>query len=192
MRILHPGCGGASLPSWFKGWEIVRLDIDESCRPDVVASMVDMGDIGKFDAIYCSHTLEHLYPHDVKKALKEFIRVLNDDAFVMLFVPDLEDVKPDNKVLFTSPGGDICGLDLMYGHRGLVEESPYMAHHTGFTKELLADEFRDAGFDVVSVNRASCHNLCAVAFPKKLSKERATQYKDFFSQTLTGDICSQH
>ena len=83
MKVLHAGCGLAPLPAWFNEWEQVRLDADKEVEPDIVANIDDIGDIGKFDAIYCSHTLEHLYPHQVKEALKGFLGALNDNGFVL-------------------------------------------------------------------------------------------------------------
>ena len=133
--LLHVGCGGDSIPSWMDGFKEVRLDIDEQHKPDIVASMVDLGDIGEYDAIYCSHCLEHVCEHDVRKALSEFKRVLKPGGFAMVFVPDLENVKANDDVLYESPAGPITGLDLMYGHRAQLEDNPYMAHKHGFVKE---------------------------------------------------------
>lgn len=186
LRILHVGCGYSDvLPSWFDDWEQVRLDIDANVKPDVVASMLNMGEIGKFNALYNSHTLEHIYPHEVEIALSEYKRVLCDDGFVMTYVPDLEGISATDEVLFTSAVGDICGSDLIYGYRKYVRGNPYMAHHTGFVSETLKKAFIDAGFEAVNVERASDHNLFAIAFPKKLTKEKATEYEKFFAQPLT-------
>jgi SAM-dependent methyltransferase len=85
--------------------------------PDIVASMDDMGDIGLYDAIYCSHALEHLFPWQTPLALSEFLRVLKPGGIAMIFVPDLEDVKPTNDILYESAGGPIAGLDMIYGCR---------------------------------------------------------------------------
>ena len=74
--FLHIGCGRMQpdetnqLPSWASGCKETRLDIDPTANPDIVASMVDLGDIGPFDITYSSHTLEHLYPHQVLDALR--------------------------------------------------------------------------------------------------------------------------
>ena len=60
LRLLHPGCGFAVLPDWLQTATEVRLDIDDDCNPDIKASITDMGEIGEFDIIYTTHTLEHL------------------------------------------------------------------------------------------------------------------------------------
>ncbi len=76
--LLHVGCGGDPIPEWAVGrYKEVRLDISPNNQPDILASMADMGDIGTYDAIHCSHALEHLVPHEGDAALREFVRVLN-------------------------------------------------------------------------------------------------------------------
>lgn len=160
--VLHIGCGGDPLPEWMKGCKETRLDIDERCKPDIVASMTEMGDIGNFDIVLSRHSLEHLAPHDVSKALKEFLRVLNIGGAAIVFVPDLEDAKATEDVLFVSPAGPITGLDLMYGFRQVLEDMPYMAHKTGFVKETIANAFKDAGFSKVVATRLQNYDLMCV------------------------------
>lgn len=162
MRILHAGCGIDRLPAWLEGEE-VRLDLEPAVKPDIVASFTDLGDIGEFDVVYCSHALEHLYPQDVSAALKEFRRVLKPGGKVVLFVPDLEDVKPTEDVLYVSPSGPITGLDMIYGFRPALRDFPHMAHHTGFTAQTMRYALEDAGFVGVVTQRLGSHNLMAGA-----------------------------
>jgi predicted SAM-dependent methyltransferase len=159
--VLHVGCGGDVLPSWLAGEE-TRLDIDERWKPDILASMTDLGEIGPFDTIYSSHSLEHLHADDAARALSEFHRVLKAEGTVFVIVPDLEDVKATDEVLYTSPAGPISGLDMIYGLRSLVAEMPAMAHRTGFTQASLAKAIRAAGFSRVRVDRLSKYNLFGV------------------------------
>lgn len=162
--LLHVGCGGEPIPEWAQGhFDEVRLDIDDRHSPDIVASMTDMGDIGPFDAVYSSHSLEHLYPHDVDTALREFHRVLDDKGFAVIFVPDLEDVRPTEDVLLNAPCGPITGLDMIYGLRSLLPIQPHMAHHTGFTSDTLRAALERAGFSSVVVQRMENYNLMAIA-----------------------------
>lgn len=160
--LLHVGCGSDPLPDWITGVKEVRLDIVPDYAPDIVANMIDMGEIGTFDAILCRHSLEHLPPHDVSRALKEFLRVLNPGGVALIFVPDLEGVSATEEVLFESPAGPICGLDLMYGYRKVLEECPYMAHKTGFVSSTLRKELEQAGFSQVSVTRLSNYDMMGV------------------------------
>lgn len=158
--VLHAGCGYAELPAWLTNYSEVRLDIDPAVNPDVLASITSLGDIGPYDAILCQHCLEHLYPHDVQKALAEFYRVLAPDGWLMLFVPDLEDARPTDEVLFESPAGPIAGIDLFYGFRpALAAGMTYMAHHTGFTQHTLRAAVETAGFVGGVVTRHNAFNL---------------------------------
>lgn len=160
--LLHVGCGGDPRPEWAKDYIETRLDIDESCNPDIVASMTNMGEIGTYDAVYCSHALEHLFPHEVETALAEFRRVLNPEGFAMVLVPDLEDVRATEDVILQAPCGPITGLDMIYGKRDMLAEKPYMAHKTGFVKSTLDKAFTAVGFSKVATNRLTNYNLLGI------------------------------
>lgn len=159
MRVLHAGCGGVPLPPLFGECEEVRLDANPETLPHVCASIEDMGDIGTFDVVYSSHVLEHLYPHQVPKALKEFFRVMT--GYAMIIVPDLEGLAINEDVLFESELGPITALDLIYGLRSQLDNA-HMAHHTGFTAETLTKALREAGFRNVKTTREAW-NLMAIA-----------------------------
>lgn len=162
MKVLHAGCGGAPLPvDYFPTAEETRLDIDPAMKPDVVASLTDMGDIGGFDAVYTAHCLEHLYPHEVPVALGEIRRVLRDGGYAMVIVPDLDGVQPTDDVVYESPCGPISGLDMYYGHSRLIPDHPYMAHHCGFVADTLKRAMEASGFSSVST-RSSNRNLIAI------------------------------
>lgn len=158
--LLHVGCGGNPIPDWAIGrYDEVRLDISPDNSPDILASMTDMGDIGLFDGIYCSHALEHLSPHEVDIALAEFHRVLVPEGFVVVLVPDLEGVHATEEVLYEVPCGPITGLDLIYGLRKLIPFMPYMAHKIGFVKDTLQSALDRAGFSQTIVTREAKYNL---------------------------------
>lgn len=160
-RILHVGCGGAPLPEWLSGEE-VRLDIDPQHKPDIVASMVDIpDDIGQFTLVYSSHSLEHLYPHEVHRALRGFHRVLVPNGLCIAIVPDLQDIRPTEDVVYESPAGPITGLDMIYGARWLIEAQPPMAHHYGFTKPIMVREMERVGFKAHAI-RSGGYNLIGI------------------------------
>jgi ubiquinone/menaquinone biosynthesis C-methylase UbiE len=160
--LLHAGCGDTPRPAWAVGLDEVRLDIDRRCNPDIVANITSLGDIGPFDALYSSHCLEHLYPHQVPVALAEFLRVLKPGGKALIIVPDLEDVRPTEEALYLSEAGWICGLDMYYGKASLVAENPFMAHHCGFVAETLRETMEAAGFIDCVVMREPGFNLVAV------------------------------
>lgn len=163
-KFLHVGCGPARKPDVAPGflsddWQEIRLDIDPSAVPDVVCSMLDMAPVpdASVDAVYSSHNIEHLYPHEVERALGEFYRVLKPDGILVLTCPDLQAVcrlVADDKLTdlaYVSPAGPIAPLDILYGHRPqLAAGNLFMAHRTGFTLRTLTEAVRAAGFRSVA------------------------------------------
>lgn len=116
--------------------------------------------MGEFDIVYCSHVLEHVYPHEVPLAVAEIYRVLKPGGKAVILVPDLEDARPTEDVLYVSPAGPITGLDLMYGLRSALEDNPFMAHHCGFVSDTLRDSLKQ--FSEVHVKRTAFNNLLGV------------------------------
>ena len=186
MRLLHVGCGQKTKSATTKGfntdeWEEVRFDIDEAVNPDVIGTMTDMSAIesSSIDAIYSSHNIEHLYPHEVAIALDEFFRVLKDDGFVMLTCPDLQSVcalVADDKLLepaYVSRAGPISPIDMLYGFRpSMAAGNLYMSHRSGFTKNTLIDTFKDHGFKAIAGRRREKHfDLFCLASKKELAED---------------------
>ncbi|MDP4677302.1 MAG: methyltransferase domain-containing protein, partial [Burkholderiaceae bacterium] len=129
-NFLHVGCGPKRKNQTTRGfntpeWAEIRLDIDASVQPDVIGTMVDLSAVesDSVDAIYSSHNIEHLYPHEVPLALAEFLRVLKPNGFFVATCPDLQSVCKliaEDKLTdtaYTSPAGPIAPLDILYGHR---------------------------------------------------------------------------
>lgn len=167
--FLHVGCGPKHKDRTTPGfnsadWREIRFDIDESVSPDVVGTMTDMSQVAdaSVDAIFSSHNIEHLYPHEVPVALAEFKRVLAPGGFVVITCPDLQSVCAliaEDKLTdpaYTSPAGPIAPLDILYGHRAaMARGNLYMAHRCGFTQKVLAGTLTAAGFaSVASAKRA--------------------------------------
>ena len=166
QRVLHAGCGGKHVPEqYFSDFEEVRLDIDARCNPDIVSSMVEMTAVPDecFDAVYSSHTLEHLRTHEVRQCLYNFRRILKPGGIAMIVVPNLENVKATEEVLYTSISGPISGLDMIYGHHAMTPGNPYMEHHCGFIPETLKAAMESVGFQNVETVTDDCYNLTGMA-----------------------------
>jgi predicted SAM-dependent methyltransferase len=176
--VLHVGCGPnerSRLERMFHepGWREVRLDIDPPVAPDIVASLTDMSVVAdeSVDAVWSSHNLEHLYPHEVPVALKEFRRVLKPGGFVLITLPDLQVVAERiladklDEVLYVSPAGEVTPLDMLFGYGRFVAHNLYMAHHCGFTAKTLTNALIQAGFVNVNTSR---ENLAIWAAAKKI------------------------
>ena len=166
MRVLHVGCASSPLPDYIPATEEVRLDADPEMRPDIVADMCNMGDIGPFDVVFCRHALEHLTPENVGIALQEFYRVLKDGGVAWVEVPNLEGIVVSDEVLYSVDGLDVTALDMIYGHREFLKLSPWMAHRTGFTPKMLEKAFRHGGFDEVHTRDTGVYNLLGVAIKR--------------------------
>jgi hypothetical protein len=179
VDVLHVGCGvfeSEKLPLMFRqeNWREIRLDIDPDVKPDVIASITDMRVISDaaVDAVYSSHNVEHLYPHEVPLALREMNRVLKPGGFAFIKLPDLQEVAryvAEGKLedpLYISPAGAIAPLDILYGHRpALARGNTFMAHRTGFTGTTLAAALVAAGFVAVIMQRSLPNvSLNAIAF----------------------------
>lgn len=178
-QVLHVGCGTYSpikLHSAFHadGWQEVRLDIDPAVKPDIVASITDMQGVpsAEYDAVFSSHNLEHLYPHQVPPALREFRRVLKPEGVTLVTMPDLQEIGRLlvngglGDVAYMSGAGPIAPLDMLYGHRAaMAAGNLFMAHRTGFTGKTLIAAFQEAGFAMSVVQRNPLdYSLWGIAF----------------------------
>ena len=177
-HLLHIGCGPKRKDRTTRGfnteaWTEVRLDIDASVGPDLIGTMTDMSAVAdaSVDAIFSSHNIEHLYPHEVPVALGEFLRVLKPDGFAVITCPDLQSVGAlvaEGKLLepaYTSPAGPIAPIDILYGFRpSMANGNLYMAHRCGFTERVLSGTLQASGFKSVgTIARPRSFDLWAIA-----------------------------
>lgn len=160
MRVLNVGgCNkNIAIPSHFDGWEHQMLDIDPESGADIICDAREMKDRlaeKGYDAIYCSHNLEHYYRHDIPKVLDGMLYALDDDGFAQIRVPDMLAVanfiasgKLIDEVMYESDAGPITALDMIYGLGWQIEKSgcDFMCHKVGFTPELLSTTLFEYGF----------------------------------------------
>lgn len=164
-----------AIPKRYAGWTHHLLDIDPTGRPDVLCDARELTTLekGAYDAIYCSHNLEHFYFHDVPKVLAGFLHVLKPDGFAEIRVPDLGklfETVVANKLdvtdtVYVSKAGPIAVLDMIYGFRRKIETSgvDFFAHKTGFTVSSLKKALGAAGF-VSVLTRQVNHEIRCIAF----------------------------
>lgn len=194
--VLHIGAGhpknGAPLPAALRTpeWKEVRLDIDPANMPDIIGSMLDMPAVtdASVDAVYSAHNIEHVYPYEVRVVLKEFLRVLKPEGFLVVTCPDLQTVAQlvaDDKLTdaaYQSPAGPITPLDILYGYGPALEQgNHYMAHKCGFTMKVLIAILQAAGFQAVAGKRRPvAFDLWALAtknaLPDEAIRSLARQY----------------
>jgi SAM-dependent methyltransferase len=178
-RVLNVGghSKSISIPAHYAGWDHLLLDIDPTVQPDVLcdARRLSQLESAQFDAVYCSHNLEHYHKHDGARVLRGFVHVLKPDGFAQIRVPDLRsvfqkfvagnmDLEDD---LYVSPAGPITVRDVIYGWGTKIEQSgeDFFAHKTGFTATTLRAELKSAGFSrVVTVEDDKRFEIAALAF----------------------------
>ena len=110
----------------------------------------------QFDAVYCSHNLEHVRQHEVPVVLAGFRHVLKPGGLAHIIVPDLQELMLAcvqqgidlDGLLYESPMGPITPLDVLYGHGGMIAQSgqDFYAHRTGFSRRTLANVVEASGF----------------------------------------------
>jgi ubiquinone/menaquinone biosynthesis C-methylase UbiE len=159
-KLLNVGGNNKSipLPPQYERYEHLLLDIDPKGAPDIVCDARKLTTLepAQFDAVYCSHNLEHYYRHDVPAVLAGFLHVLRPGGFAQIRVPDIAEVfrqaverKLDiDDVLYQSPAGPIMVLDVLYGYSVEIERSgvEFFAHKTGFTQKSLHAALQKSGF----------------------------------------------
>lgn len=184
-RFLNVGGGskGVWLPEIYAGWEHVLLDIDPKGEPDVCLDARELStlDADQFDAVYCSHNLEHYFPHDVKRVLDGFFHVLKDDGFAEIRVPDMGSLFKEiierkldiDDTLYTSGRGPVLVRDVIYGFGPEIEESgvDFYAHRTGFTRKSLAAAVTRSGFAYGAFTIGRNRELAVRGFKKTPSPE---------------------
>ena len=184
--LLHVGSGPQD-KSDLKGfnnndWNEIRLDIDKDVKPDIVGSLTDLSlvETASLDAIYSAFNIDHIYPHEVPIALKEFYRVLNGDGIAVITCPDMqgvcEAIAQDKllDVLYESSSGPISPVDVLFGNRREISAgNEYMAKKGGFTYSELDRVFFEAGFKTrVGGRREDMYELFLVAFKQEKSNEQ--------------------
>ncbi len=187
QTFLHVGCGHKRKDQTTSGfakenWKELRFDINESVEPDYVGTMTDMSAVetSSMDALYSSHNIEHIYAHEVPKALAEFKRVLRPNGFAVITCPDIQAIcalVAEGKLTeqaYSSPLGPITPHDILYGHSGSIAGGNlFMAHLCGFTQKVLAKILTASGFVGLATAKrpGPFFDLWAIGCPGKTSEE---------------------
>lgn len=185
-RVLNVGGGSKAIaiPEYFAGWQHDLLDIDPRGAPDIVCDARQMQQLaaGVYDAVYCSHNLEHYYRHDGLKVLRGFLHVLNETGFAEIRVPDIDQVIAAlrerqlelDDVLYQSTAGPITAHDVIYGLQSEIEQSgqDFYAHKTGFTPKSLRKMLLEAGFRKVFLTTNFQLAVHALAFKAEPTAEQ--------------------
>jgi len=184
--LLNAGCGHAeeaALPSFFSQWQQIRVDVNPASKPDIVTSIRDLSMIedGTVHAVWSSHCIEHLFPHEVPEALAEFRRVLGESGFACIVVPDLQAIAhwlaEDrlHEVVYESAAGPVTAHDMLWGFSPAIAAGNFaMAHRCGFTPTLFLRRLGEAGFTEIMLRRRTNLELVALAL-RTQSEDRGRQ-----------------
>src|SRR5207237_8152528 len=125
---------------------------------------------GSVDAVWSAHCLEHLYLYEVGKAIAEAYRILTDDGFLCLIVPDLQTIAEYlatdrlHEVVYQSPAGPAIAHDILFGFGPFLAQGYCkMAHNCGFAATLLSEKLRVALFAQLVLRRRAHHALARLA-----------------------------
>jgi hypothetical protein len=183
MRVLNVGGGPTrALPEYYREWDQDLLDIDPNVEPDIVCDAKEMHVLppGKYDAVYCSHSLEHFYKHEVPAVLAGFRHVLKRDGFAHIIVPDMRHLFDriagkdiDDTYYTTGDGLAITFHDVLYGWGLQVSKgNQHYCHKTGFTEKSLSKALLEARFARAYTVCDGVSNLIAYAFKVRPSEAR--------------------
>ncbi|MEI6302634.1 MAG: class I SAM-dependent methyltransferase [Betaproteobacteria bacterium] len=160
--LLNVGGGdrGVAIPPHFDGWQQTLLDLNPAA--DIVYDARKLREVvpaASCDAVYCSHNLEHYYPHEVPGLVHAFAEVLKPAGFAEIRVPDIGELirhMATNDIdigakLYDSPAGPISAHDVFYGFGAEIRDSgkDYYAHKTGFSRVSLSAALFSGGFPVL-------------------------------------------
>lgn len=185
-RFLHAACGDGDKSRTTREfhlgeWDEVRMDASLDNSPDIISTLADMSTIenGAFDAVFTSHSLERLYPHEVGTALRNFHRVLADDGYMIIAAADLQSacaLVAEDKLLepaYESAAGPVSPMDIIYGFRPAIASGlEHFACKCGFTSRVLAGTIAQIGFGSLwSARNPSTFSLVCIATKQEVSEE---------------------
>lgn len=164
-RVLNVGgdTKETALPPHFADYEQHLLDIRPGPDVDLEHDARRLTELApdQYEAIYCSHNLEHYHRYEVYQVLAGFKHVLKPAGFVQIIVPDVRFVMERmikqghdlDQVLYQSPVGPIKYRDVVYGYGPEIESTgqDFYAHKTGFSVDILEKVLIQAGFEWLAI-----------------------------------------
>jgi predicted SAM-dependent methyltransferase len=141
-NLLNLGCGQQKHADW------VNADFFSYLKKDQPDWELDFRfpmkcDDNVWDGVFCEHALEHLYPSDVLKLLKEINRTLKSGKWFRLTVPDL-----DKAVSYYNGKKvhDKFAERWAIGAEAIRSMSQNWGHISLWNFELVAEFLKEAGF----------------------------------------------
>ena len=183
-KVLNVGGNNKAipLPPYYRDFEHHLLDIDPTGQPDIVADARSLFYLPRvsYDAIYCSHNLEHYPRHQASRVLTGFWHIIKPAGFVEIRVPDLLEVMErvvkstldlDDALYHLVDGQPILVHDVLYGYGVKMEATgeEFYAHRSGFSEPSLRRFMFAHGFPWL-VSKHGKLEVRMLAFKTKPSK----------------------
>jgi SAM-dependent methyltransferase len=177
-RVLNVGGGSKEfpIPAHYKGWTHDLLDIDGTVKPDIILDARDLNTLppSTYDAVYCSHNLEHYHRHHGVQVLAGFRHVLKPDGFAEIIVPNVlgaiqlmvqRHLDLDDE-LYACPTGPILVRDVIYGWSREIEQhgNEFYAHKTGFSPKSFMSFVASQGFPSYVIKTPDPFNIIGYFF----------------------------
>lgn len=162
-RLLNVGGGPTRVvPDCYSAYKQDLLDIDPSVNPDICADARELKSIepNQYQAVYCSHNLEHYTKKDAKKVLAGFMHVLEPCGTVEIHVPNITELMRDmlsrnldiEDVWYRAGNNPITYHDVLYGWSREVDRGNlFYSHKCGFTALSLYAILEESGFKNISI-----------------------------------------
>lgn len=173
-------------------WEEVRMDPDASLTPRYRGWLHDLAQVpdGSMDGIWCKHGMQRLFHHEIPGVIAQFQRILRADGAVLLAVTDLQTLageiaenRLESSLITTSDGKKAAPLDLLFGHRELLQQSGDQGlYRCAFTATTMANKLSRGGFRGIQVRRegltlwAAGHKILDARHPKYNTEPSIVQY----------------
>jgi len=146
--ILEVGCG--ETPLKVEGLNVTHMDVRPLPDVEIIRNIEDgFGDVGSFDGLFCSYTLEHLSWRKVEPFFKECYRVLKPRTHAVFVVPDTYE---QAKMLLQNKPEEIRLEDsnVLFG----MQEHEHDYHKWFTSQPLLEKMLLSAGFKIVRFTRS--------------------------------------
>jgi predicted SAM-dependent methyltransferase len=156
---LNLGCGD-------KKWEdYINVDICPETRgvkPDVVSDLRKLPFPDEYaDEIHAIHVIEHFYVWEVESVLSEWRRVLKTGGKLILELPSMEKIIGNFIDGVNAPGGVVNMRITWWGLFGDPSyKDPYMMHQWCYTKGMIQEAIKSAGFKDVEFFEPRYHKTC--------------------------------
>jgi len=165
MKVLNVGGHSKSIaiPPQYDGMEHHLLDIDPLVHPEILWDARKLTELegGQYEAVYCSHNLEHFTLDEVPEVLRGCLHMLKDGGVLQVRVPNILGIMHKivaegldlYDVMYESGLGPIRAIDMLYGlpldKLAHPSQQAWFLHKTGFSKLTLAHALIAAGFTAV-------------------------------------------